>query len=57
MINFLIINDLKRNFQSRDYGRQIVETRQQGRIRRVYYDANVPVHTAWDLGYNDSTAI
>lgn len=21
------------------------------------YDANVPVHTAWDLGYNDSTAI
>jgi hypothetical protein len=39
------------------YGRQIVEARQQGRIRRVYYDANVPVHTAWDLGYNDSTAI
>jgi len=39
------------------YGRQIVETRQQGRIRNVYYDANVPVHTAWDLGYNDSTAI
>jgi hypothetical protein len=39
------------------YGRQIVEARQQGRIRSVYYDANVPVHTAWDLGYNDSTAI
>jgi len=39
------------------YGRQIVEARQQGRIRKVYYDANVPVHTAWDLGYNDSTAI
>jgi hypothetical protein len=39
------------------YGRQIVEARQQGRIRHVYYDANVPVHTAWDLGYNDSTAI
>lgn len=39
------------------YGRQIVEARQQGCIRRVYYDANVPVHTAWDLGYNDSTAI
>lgn len=39
------------------YGRQIVEARQQGRIRNVYYDANVPVHTAWDLGYNDSTAI
>ena len=39
------------------YGRQIVEARQQGRTRNVYYDANVPVHTAWDLGYNDSTAI
>ena len=39
------------------YGKQIVEARQQGRIRNVYYDANVPVHTAWDLGYNDSTAI
>lgn len=39
------------------YGRQIVEARQQGRIRRIYYDANVPVHTAWNLGYNDSTAI
>lgn len=39
------------------YGRQIVEARQQGRIKSVYYDANVPVHTAWDLGYNDSTSI
>lgn len=39
------------------YGKQIVEARQQGRIRNVYYDANVPVHTTWDLGYNDSTAI
>lgn len=39
------------------YGRQLIEARQQGRIRYVYYDANVPVHTAWDLGYNDSTAI
>jgi hypothetical protein len=61
--------DMKREFPSTSdeafeasneglyYGRQIVEARQQGRIRRVYYDANVPVHTAWDLGYNDSTAI
>jgi hypothetical protein len=39
------------------YGKQITESRKEGRIRRVYYDANVPVHTAWDLGYNDSTAI
>jgi hypothetical protein len=39
------------------YGKQIAEARKEGRIRHVYYDANVPVHTAWDLGYNDSTAI
>jgi hypothetical protein len=39
------------------YGRQISEARQQGRLRKVYYDANAPVHSAWDLGYNDSTAI
>ncbi len=39
------------------YGRQITTARQQGRIRNTYYDANAPVHTAWDLGYNDSTAI
>lgn len=39
------------------YGRQISEARQQGRLRKVYYDANTPIHTAWDLGYNDSTAI
>ncbi len=39
------------------YGKQMSEARQQRRVRKVYYDANVPVHTAWDLGYNDSTAI
>lgn len=39
------------------YGKQITQARIEGRIRKVYYDANVPVHTAWDLGYNDSTAI
>lgn len=39
------------------YGKQMIEARQQGHIRSVYYDANTPVHTAWDLGYNDSTAI
>jgi hypothetical protein len=61
--------DMKREFPSTSdeafessneglyYGRQISEARGQGRIRRIYYDSNVPVHTAWDLGYNDSTAV
>lgn len=39
------------------YGKQISEARQQGRLQKVYYDANAPVHTAWDLGYNDLAAI
>lgn len=42
---------------TKEPGIQIIEARQQGRIKNIYYDANVPVHTAWDLGYNDSTAI
>lgn len=33
------------------YSKQITKARIKGRIRKVYYDANVPVHTAWDLGY------
>jgi hypothetical protein len=39
------------------YGKLINEARQQGRITQVDYDPNVPVHTAWDLGYSDDTAI
>jgi hypothetical protein len=62
-------DDMKREFPSTPeeafetsneglyYGRQIAEARQSGRIRHIYYDANTSVHTAWDLGYNDSTAI
>lgn len=62
-------DDMKREFPSTPteafessneglyYGRQLSGARQQRRIGKVYYDANVPVHTAWDLGYNDSTAI
>lgn len=30
---------------------------QQGRITNVPYDPKLPVHTSWDLGYDDSTAI
>ena len=33
------------------------EATEQGRVTRVHYDNNVPVHTAWDLGYRDDTAV
>ena len=39
------------------YGRLLVEAEDAGRITRVPYDPALPVHTAWDLGINDSTAI
>lgn len=39
------------------YGPQLTITRAQGRISRVPYDRTQLVHTAWDLGYSDHTAI
>lgn len=39
------------------YSRQMLEVRKEKRIQRIYHDPCVPVHTAWDLGYGDSTAI
>jgi phage terminase large subunit len=39
------------------FGREIAAAEQQGRIGDVPYDAAIPVHTAWDLGIGDSTAI
>jgi hypothetical protein len=39
------------------YGALMTKARQEKRIRHVYYDEAVPVNTAWDLGYGDSTAI
>lgn len=39
------------------YGELMVRARKEGRVRKVYYDETVPVCTAWDLGYGDSTSI
>jgi phage terminase large subunit len=39
------------------YGKLLAEAEENGRITRVPYDPAYPVHTAWDLGVNDSTAI
>ena len=39
------------------YGRLLVELEEKDRVTRVPYDPALPVHTAWDLGINDSTAI
>lgn len=39
------------------YGKEMVEADRAGRITLVEYDKEVPVYTAWDLGYSDDTAI
>ena len=39
------------------YGREMREAQDQGRICQVPHDPNLPVHTAWDLGYRDDTAV
>lgn len=39
------------------YAPTIRKIERQGRIAVVQYDPKLPVHTAWDLGFDDSTAI
>jgi len=39
------------------FGKEITEAEAAGRIGKVPYDDAIPVHTAWDLGIGDSTAI
>lgn len=39
------------------FGAQVAEAREAGRITSVPYDPAMPVHTAWDLGVGDATAI
>ncbi|NQY82741.1 MAG: hypothetical protein HRT36_06995 [Alphaproteobacteria bacterium] len=39
------------------YGHSMVMAREKGRIGKVSYMESLPVHTAWDLGIRDSTAI
>ena len=39
------------------YYKQMVRAERDGRITRVPYDPRLPVHTAWDIGKNDTNAI
>lgn len=39
------------------YGKWVAEADKKGRIYPGIYDKDLPVHTAWDLGYDDATAI
>ena len=39
------------------YTRELIDVKEQGRIKPLKYEPDFPVHTAWDLGIGDSTAI
>lgn len=39
------------------YGEELAWMAQNGRICKVEFDPEYPVHTAWDLGFSDETAI
>lgn len=39
------------------YSSNITKARQEGRITKLFHDPKKQVHSAWDLGYADSTAI
>jgi phage terminase large subunit len=39
------------------FGREMVQAEREGRIRAVEVEPALPVHTAWDIGYRDDTAI
>lgn len=39
------------------FAKELAQARADGRVRNVPYDPMLPVHTAWDLGVGDATAI
>lgn len=39
------------------YGQELTDAQSEGRITQVSVDRTKPVHTFWDLGYGDKTAI
>ena len=39
------------------FGREMVAAEREGRISSVPFDSEIPVFTAWDIGYRDDTAI
>lgn len=39
------------------YGKELSILEREGRFREVKHNPELPVHTAWDLGYRDDTAI
>lgn len=50
-------NDFNLGVEGSYYGKYIDNLRQKNQITSVIWEPYLPVHTAWDLGYNDPTVI
>jgi hypothetical protein len=50
-------NDFNLGVEGSFYGKYIDDLRKKNQITQVMWEPYLPVHTAWDLGYNDSTTI
>ncbi|CAB4146453.1 Phage terminase large subunit [uncultured Caudovirales phage] len=49
--------DFSSVFEGAYYVRELIAVKDSGRLRHVPAEPQLPVHTAWDLGIGDSTAI
>lgn len=49
--------DFSSVFEGAYYVRELIAVKESGRLRHVPAEPQLPVHTAWDLGIGDSTAI
>lgn len=49
--------DFAEVFAGAYYVRELLDAKEKGRIAKVAVHPDLPVHTAWDLGVGDSTAI
>jgi phage terminase large subunit len=45
------------NMDAAVYGKWMENASKDGRIRKGVYDPALPVHTSWDIGFSDDTAI
>lgn len=50
-------NDFNLGVEGSFYGKYIDDLRRKGQVGTVLWEPYLPVHTAWDLGYNDPTVI
>jgi len=50
-------NDFNLGVEGSYYGKYIDDLHKRNQITNVPWEPYIPVHTAWDLGYNDSTII